>query len=134
MRFDTGQRGGRACRICSIPPVPRMTTSPVRVRQITVQELKAMLDGGAPLELWDVRTEAERRIARIEGARHLDQAGADHIEDLPRDTPLVFHCHHGIRSQAAGQHFLAKGFTNVCNVVGGIEAWSLLVDPSVARY
>jgi monothiol glutaredoxin len=111
-----------------------MTTSPVRVRQITVQELKAMLDGGAPLELWDVRTEAERRIARIEGARHLDQAGADHIEDLPRDTPLVFHCHHGIRSQAAGQHFLAKGFTNVCNVVGGIEAWSLLVDPSVARY
>jgi monothiol glutaredoxin len=111
-----------------------MTTSPVRVRQITVQELKAMLDGGAPLELWDVRTEAERRIARIEGARHLDQAGADRIEDLPRDTPLVFHCHHGIRSQAAGQYFLAKGFTNVCNVVGGIEAWSLLVDPSVARY
>ena len=93
-----------------------------------------MLDGGAPLELWDVRTEAERRIARIEGARHLDQAGADRIEDLPRDTPLVFHCHHGIRSQAAGQRFLAKGFTNVCNVVGGIEAWSLLVDPSVARY
>ncbi len=93
-----------------------------------------MLDAGTPLELWDVRTEAERRVARIEGARHLDQAGAEHIEDLDRGTLLVFHCHHGIRSQSAAQHFLAKGFSNVCNVVGGIEAWSVQVDPSVPRY
>jgi monothiol glutaredoxin len=110
------------------------TTSPARIRQITVEELKSLLDGGGPLELWDVRTDAERAIARIEGARHLDQSGVEHFEDLPRDTLLVFHCHHGIRSQSAGQHFVAKGFTNVCNVVGGIEAWSLQVDSSVARY
>ena len=75
-----------------------------------------------------------KAIARIEGARHLDEAGVEYIEDLPRDTLLVFHCHHGIRSQSAGQHFVAKGFTNVCNVVGGIEAWSLQVDGSVPRY
>lgn len=111
-----------------------MTTAAVRIRQITVAELKSMLDRGAPLELWDVRTESERSIAKIEGARHLDDRGAAYLEDLSRDTPLVFHCHHGIRSQAAGQHFAAKGFTNVCNVVGGIEAWSLQVDPSVRRY
>jgi len=111
-----------------------MTTSPARVRQITAQELKSMLDSGAPLELWDVRTEAERSIARIEGARHLDQQGVEYLDDLDRGTLLVFHCHHGIRSQAAAQHFLAKGFTNLCNVVGGIEAWSVLVDTSVRRY
>jgi len=112
-----------------------MTTPvPPRIRQITVEELKSMLESGAPLELWDVRTDDERRIAKIEGARHLDEAGVQYIEDLPRDTPLVFHCHHGIRSQSAGQHFVAKGFTNVCNVVGGIEAWSLRVDGSVPRY
>ena len=110
------------------------TTSPTRIRQITVEELKSMLDGGGALELWDVRTDEERRIAKIEGARHLDQPGVEYIEDLPHDTLLVFHCHHGIRSQAAGQHFVAKGFTNVCNVVGGIDAWSLQVDPSVPRY
>jgi len=110
------------------------TATPATIRQITVGELKSMLDAGEPLELWDVRTEAERAIARIEGARHLDQPGVEYIEDLPRDTLLVFHCHHGIRSQSAGQHFVAKGFTNVCNVVGGIEAWSQQVDSSVPRY
>jgi monothiol glutaredoxin len=111
-----------------------MSTAPARIRQITAAELKAMLDGGGPLELWDVRTDDERRVAKIEGARHLDQQGVEYIEELPRDTLLVFHCHHGIRSQSAGQHFVAKGFTNVCNVVGGIDAWSQQVDPSVPRY
>jgi monothiol glutaredoxin len=111
-----------------------MTISPPQVRQITGLELKSLLESGAPLELLDVRSEAERRIARIAGARHLDQEGVEHIEDLDRDTLLVFHCHHGIRSQAAAKHFLTKGFTNVCSVVGGIEAWSVLVDASVPRY
>jgi monothiol glutaredoxin len=109
-------------------------TRPARIRQISAQELKAMLDEGVPLELLDVRTEAERAIARIERARHLDQAGVEYLQGLDRDTLLVFHCHHGIRSQSAAQHFVAQGFTNVCNLAGGIEAWSVAVDPSVRRY
>lgn len=104
------------------------------VKQITVHELKLLLDKGEPLELWDVRTEAERDIACIGGAKHLDQEAVAQIEDLERDTPLVFVCHHGVRSQSAAHHFFALGFTNVCNVVGGIEAWSLHVDPAVPRY
>jgi len=111
-----------------------MTNTAARVRQITAQELKSLLDSGTPLELWDVRTEAERGIARIEGARHLDPEGVQHIENLDRDTLLVLYCHHGIRSQAAAEHFVAKGFANVCNLVGGIDAWSTVVDASVARY
>jgi monothiol glutaredoxin len=47
---------------------------------------------------------------------------------------MVFQCHHGIRSQHAANHFAALGFANLCNLVGGIEAWSALVDPSVPRY
>jgi monothiol glutaredoxin len=47
---------------------------------------------------------------------------------------LVFHCHHGGRSQRAAEHFAALGFTNVWNVAGGIDAWSQEVDPSVPRY
>jgi len=93
-----------------------------------------MLDEGIPLELFDVRTEAERAIAKIEGARHLDPSGVQYLQGLGRDTLVVFHCHHGIRSQAAAQRFLAQGFTKVRNLAGGIEAWSVAVDPSVRRY
>jgi monothiol glutaredoxin len=106
------------------------------VRQITAQDLKSMLDQQVPLQLYDVRTEAERAIATIEGARHLDQAAAAELAepDTDRGALIVFHCHHGIRSQSAAMHFAALGFTNLCNLVGGIEAWSVTVDPSVPRY
>jgi monothiol glutaredoxin len=93
-----------------------------------------MMDSGATFELWDVRTEAERRIARIEGARLLDQDGMAYLDALDRGTKLVFHCHHGFRSQAAAVRFAGMGFTDVCNVVGGIDAWSQSVDAKVPRY
>jgi monothiol glutaredoxin len=109
-------------------------SDPTSPRQITAQELKAMLDSKTPLQLLDVRTEGERAIARIEGARLLDPAVAAELEALDRGTLLVFHCHHGGRSQRAAMHFVAQGFTNVCNVSGGIDAWSQTVDPSVPRY
>jgi monothiol glutaredoxin len=104
------------------------------IRQITAPELKALLDRGEPLQLVDVRTPEERAIARIEGARLLDQPLMEHLRALPHDTLMVFQCHHGIRSQHAANHFAALGFANLCNLVGGIEAWSALVDPSVPRY
>jgi monothiol glutaredoxin len=111
-----------------------MTSTPNSIRQITALELKAMLDRGAPFEFWDVRTVAERNIATIPGAKLLDSEAVEHIEALDRGTLLVFHCHHGIRSQNAALHFLSMGFTNLCNLSGGIAAWSQDVDPSVAQY
>jgi monothiol glutaredoxin len=59
---------------------------------------------------------------------------ADRIVGLPRDTELIFHCHDGIRSQAAAEHFSGLGFENVYNVHGGIDAWSQEVDSDVPRY
>lgn len=111
-----------------------MSSAPAQVRQITAPELKEMLDRKVALELLDVRTDGERAIAKIEGARHLDQQAAQYLNGLDRGTLLVFQCHHGVRSQNAALYFLAQGFTNVCNLVGGIEAWSTQVDPSIARY
>jgi monothiol glutaredoxin len=59
---------------------------------------------------------------------------AERIGALPKDTPLAFHCHHGGRSQTAAEHFAGLGYTNVSNVVGGIDAWSQEIDPDVPRY
>ena len=111
------------------------TPRPARVEQISALDLKAWMDQGDPMTLVDVRTPDERDMARIEGARLLDQAFHDHLLTLDRDTPLVFQCHHGMRSQAAAEYFLLKaGFRRVYNLIGGIEAWSQDVDPDVPRY
>jgi monothiol glutaredoxin len=56
------------------------------------------------------------------------------LEALPKETTLVFFCHHGGRSAQAAQQFLTLGFRTVFNVQGGIDAWSMFVDSSVPRY
>jgi monothiol glutaredoxin len=107
---------------------------PAAVKQIGPKELQALLAEGKVKELFDVRTPKEVATARIEGARLLDEATAAYIEGLGKDTPIAFHCHHGGRSQNAAEHFLGKGFRNVYNLAGGIDAWSQQVDPKVPRY
>jgi monothiol glutaredoxin len=107
---------------------------PPRVKPLSARELKAMLDKKAPLELFDVRTDAERKIAKIEGAKPFDREAMEAIEGMDKSATLVFHCHHGMRSQAAAERFAAQGFRNVYNLLGGIDAWSQAVDPSVPRY
>lgn len=107
---------------------------PPKVKSLSARDLKAKLDSGEELSLFDVRTDAELLIAKIPGFQQLDAAHMSQIEALPRDTPLVFLCHHGVRSRSAAERFLAAGFKNVFNVEGGIEAWSRTVDPTVPRY
>ena len=93
-----------------------------------------MLESVQSFELVDVRTPGERAVASIEGARLLDKAYHDDLMALDRDTPIVFQCHHGIRSQSAAEYFQQAGFRNLYNLEGGIDAWSTLVDASVPRY
>jgi monothiol glutaredoxin len=108
--------------------------APAEVKQLTPREVKSLLDQKTTFVFLDVRTPEERASASIPGTRLLDQATAAEIEQLPKDTMLVFHCHHGGRSQAAAEHFRGRGFTAVHNMAGGIDAWSREVDSSVPRY
>jgi monothiol glutaredoxin len=105
-----------------------------QVKQAGVQEIKRQLDAGELREFFDVRTPEERAKASIPGTRLMTPEEAERISGLPKDTPLAFHCHDGGLSQAAAEHFAGLGFTNVSNVVGGIEAWSLEIDSEVPRY
>jgi monothiol glutaredoxin len=108
--------------------------APAPVEQISPEDLKALLESEESFELLDVRTPAERAIAAIEGSRLLDQALHDELMLGDRNTPLVFQCHHGMRSQAAAEHFQRAGFRRLYNLQGGIDAWSIQIDPSVPRY
>jgi monothiol glutaredoxin len=108
--------------------------APSPIEQLSPKDLKALQDAGESFHLLDVRTPGERAIARIEGSRLLDQAMHDELMQMDRQTPLVFQCHHGMRSQAAAEYFQRAGFRRLYNLEGGIEAWSQQVDPSVPRY
>jgi monothiol glutaredoxin len=107
---------------------------PPKVKQLKPEELKAMMDRGDRFELVDVRTPKERATASLPGSRLLDEDGQKWLEGLPRETPVVFQCHHGGRSQRAAEHYVGLGFKQVYNLQGGIDAWSLTVDAKVPRY
>lgn len=107
--------------------------APEPVKQMSVTDLKSQLDENAVI-LIDVRGSEERSLAQIEAAKPMNSETMELMESLPKDTALAFVCHVGNRSQVAAEHFRKQGFTNVANVVGGIDAWSKEVDSSVPTY
>ncbi len=107
------------------------------IPQIAPAELAAWRDDaarGAPV-IVDVREPWEIELCRIEGAMPipLGQLPARH-EELPADNDLVLVCHHGARSQQAAMWLARNGHAKVHNLRGGVEAWSLEVDPAMPRY
>ena len=107
---------------------------PPKVHAMPPTVLADRLKSAEAFELIDVRTPEEQAKAAIEGARLLDEAYKEELLAKPKDTVLVFHCHHGGRSQAAAEFFLGQGFTKVFNLTGGIDAWSIEVDSGIPRY
>jgi monothiol glutaredoxin len=107
--------------------------APPPVRQMSVAELSEKLRAGE-VTLVDVRAETERALASIGDSLVLDRETMDRLERMPKDTALAFLCHYGNASMGAAEYFRKQGFTDVSNVVGGINAWSMEVDPSVPRY
>ncbi|HEX8850927.1 MAG TPA: rhodanese-like domain-containing protein [Gemmatimonadaceae bacterium] len=101
---------------------------------VTPRELAELLRGDTPPFLLDVREPAENAHARIGGEtliplRTLPTA----VEDIPRDRVVVVYCHHGARSARAVDFLRAHGI-DARNLTGGIDRWSIEVDPSVPRY
>lgn len=108
--------------------------APPPVQALSVRELSERLREGPEVTLVDVRPAAERSRVPFPGATELDADSLKSLEALPKETPLAFVCHHGNASQGVADHFRKKGFTDVYNVTGGIDAWSQEVDPEVPRY
>jgi len=107
--------------------------APEPVKQMSVTDLKNSLDDNSVI-LIDVRGNEERALASIDAAKPMNSETMQLMEVLPKDTALAFVCHVGNRSQVAAEHFRKQGFTNVNNVVGGIDAWSKEIDSSVPEY
>lgn len=113
----------------SNPPIP----------QITVNQLAERMAQTQPVQLIDVREPEELAIAQIQGFVNLPlsqfAAWSTQIQTQfdPTIETLVL-CHHGVRSAQMCQWLQGEGFTQLRNIAGGIDAYSMQVDPSVPCY
>jgi rhodanese-related sulfurtransferase len=108
---------------------------------IRATALHARLQQGEPIQMVDVREDQELAMASLPlPVVHLPLSrSADWVERLEglldRDSPVAVLCHAGVRSWQFGCWLMqSQGYTDVLNLQGGIDAWSVEVDPAVPRY
>ena len=102
---------------------------------ITVRDLKDRLDRGDKIFLLDVRELHEYSMAKIEGATLIPLGTLPNsLDQIDQNAEIVAYCHRGMRSADAVGFLLQQGYTNVKNLIGGIDAWSVEIDSSVPRY
>ena len=97
-----------------------------RIRETTVDEVKAKLDRGEKFVLIDVREESEWAKDHLPGAVHLGKGVIERdVEARIPDpaTPIVVYCGGGYRSALAADNLQKMGYTNVLSMDGGIRDW-----------
>jgi len=105
------------------------------MKEISVQELKEMMDKHEDFQLIDVREDFEYEMSNLGG--ELIPLGGILIEadKIAKDKPVIMMCRSGRRSAAAIMQLEQQfGFTNLANLQGGILAWAEDIDPSIQVY
>jgi adenylyltransferase/sulfurtransferase len=122
---------------CGVAPVRRVDADQA-VDARTLSRMLADRDAGrGDFALIDVREPGEYEVVNIPGAVLVPKGrilSGEALDDLPRDTDLVFHCKSGARSAEVLQNLLGRGYTRVSHLDGGILAWVRDVEPSKPVY
>ena len=110
--------------------------SEVTIPEITVHELKELIDTGQTPFILDVREAREYDLANLNGKLIPLQQLIDRLDEIrPYINELVVvHCRSGGRSAQAVGFLQAMGFSRATNLVGGTLAWSKEIDPSLPTY
>jgi rhodanese-related sulfurtransferase len=98
-----------------------------RIREVSVADVKAMIDSGKRFHLVDVREESEWANGHLPGARHLGKGIIERdvesaIPDL--DDDIVLYCGGGFRSALSADNLQKMGYTNVVSMDGGWRGWT----------
>jgi len=102
--------------------------------EIDPQSLRKMLDARQDFFFLDCREPQEFEIARIDGATLIPMSELQHrVEEIPKDRPVVVYCHHGMRSMNVALWLRSKS-VDAQSLAGGIDRWSVEIDPTVPRY
>lgn len=103
--------------------------------EITVKELKRLIDSGTQVRLVDVREQNEYDFCHIEGSTLIPIRQIwMHVNELNPESEYVFYCHVGERSAWVVNLLRQRGFKKVKNLKGGIDQWTVEIDPSTPRY
>jgi rhodanese-related sulfurtransferase len=109
----------------------------ILVKQIHVRDLAEKMAAGQPIYLLDVRQPWEHETAALPGSvlipLHELPARAEEVQP-PAGALVVVYCHHGIRSLSGAAILERMGVAEPHSLAGGIDAWSVQVDPRVPRY
>lgn len=101
-------------------------------------DVKRRLDAGDALYLVDVREPAEFELARIESAELIPMraipAALQQLEAKADEGALIVFCHHGVRSLQVVNWLREQGIPACQSMAGGIDQWSVVIDPAVPRY
>jgi rhodanese-related sulfurtransferase len=90
---------------------------------------------GEKAVLLDVREPWEYAQVHVEGSRHIPMGQVpERLGELDPKARYIVMCHHGGRSQQVAQFLMDKGFGQVANLSGGIDAWAEALDPNLVRY
>lgn len=105
------------------------------VVQISAKALQEKLQSNVKPLILDVREFDEFEFSHIEESMHIPLGQIpERIAELSSDRIWVVLCHHGMRSQQAANFLVQSGFSQIYNLSGGIDAWSIECDSSVLRY
>lgn len=107
-----------------------------RIREVSVMEVNALLESGAPFQLVDVREESEWSKGHLPNAIHLCKGIIERdIESAIADhgAHIVLYCGGGFRSALAADNLQKMGYTNVQSMDGGWRAWTEAMLPTTTR-
>jgi len=129
-RFDSIEIGKREDCVCAGVAREAVADEP----ELEPRELaKRLREAPAPL-LLDVREPWEWSVGRISSAQLIPMGRLEsEVDALRRDADIVVYCHHGMRSAVGAEWLRNQGF-RARNLLGGIDRWSVEVDPTVPRY
>ena len=100
----------------------------------SVYELKRRMDEGDHVFLLDVREPDEYETVNLGGKLiSLGELPA-RLPELDPSQEMIVYCHHGVRSVTAVNYLRANGCLKARNLAGGIDRWSVDIDPTVRRY
>ena len=103
--------------------------------ELSPTDLAARLARGDTITLLDVREQWEYETVHLAGSVLLPLSELTHgSTSLDKNAEYIALCHHGMRSEMAASWLRNQGFARVINLVGGIDAYSVEVDPSLERY